>query len=537
MQRTVGTTVVEGLLIDWAVTHSAPGPQVPVSLLDDRQVAAELDRLQRDRARTTAREAELILRLAELRPDVDDPPPGSPGARARSSSRVTDLEFPGVSEFFVDEVAHSINLGRGTAAFRARRAWTWRENLPATYAALRDGRIDERRAGVLADALQHIAPELARAVESDVLPQALDLAPAALRRRALALLTELDTDAVDTRREEAERAADVRVADAGDGMATLTADLRAEDATACFDVIDQLAHMARSDGDARPIGQLRGDVLSMLVLRPADHGLADVHAQVTVTACLEGLERRTDYPDLEIVVVDNGSVDPRALTLLDEARGRGVRVLRVDEPFNFSRLCNLGAEQGTGEILALVNNDVEPLAEGWLRSMVAQAQRADVGAVGALLLYEDRSVQHAGIALGPGDGAIHPWRGLAEGRIEAEPRVALAGARSAVTAACLAVRRDRYLAVGGMDETAFPVTLNDVDLCLKLNARGWRTLYEPAARLLHLEGRTRPADAVAQERPRRARELRAFRERWAEALKDDPFYSPALDREGRGGPR
>jgi hypothetical protein len=290
MQRTVGTTVVEGLLIDWAVTHSAPGPQVPVSLLDDRQVAAELDRLQRDRARTTAREAELILRLAELRPDVDDPPPGSPGARARSSSRVTDLEFPGVSEFFVDEVAHSINLGRGTAAFRARRAWTWRENLPATYAALRDGRIDERRAGVLADALQHIAPELARAVESDVLPQALDLAPAALRRRALALLTELDTDAVDTRREEAERAADVRVADAGDGMATLTADLRAEHAAACYDVIDQLAHMARSDGDARPIGQLRGDVLSMLVLRPADHGLADVRAQVTVTACLEGLE-------------------------------------------------------------------------------------------------------------------------------------------------------------------------------------------------------------------------------------------------------
>jgi hypothetical protein len=203
---------------------------------------------------------------------------------------VTDPEFPGVSEFFVDEVAHSINLGRGTAAFRARRAWTWRANLPATRAALRDGRIDERRAGVLADALQHTTPGLARAVEADVLPGACDLAPAALRRRALALLAELDADAVDTRREEAERAADVRVSDAGDGMAALTADLRADDAAACFDLIDQLAHMARSDGDPRPIGQLRAAVLSMLVLRPADHGLAGARVELTVTACLDGLE-------------------------------------------------------------------------------------------------------------------------------------------------------------------------------------------------------------------------------------------------------
>jgi hypothetical protein len=110
--------------------------------------------IQRNPARDAAREAELILRLAELRPDVDDRQPGSPGARSRSW-RKTDPELAGVSEFFPDELAQVLNLGRGAATFRARRAHTWRENLPATFTALHRGRIDERRAGVLAEALQH----------------------------------------------------------------------------------------------------------------------------------------------------------------------------------------------------------------------------------------------------------------------------------------------------------------------------------------------------------------------------------------------
>ncbi len=256
-----------------------------------------------------------------------------------------------------------------------------------------------------------------------------------------------------------------------------------------------------------------------------------------LAACLTGLERDTEYPDLEIIVVDNGSEEAETLALLASARTRGVRVLQVDEPFNFSRLCNLGAAEATGDLLALVNNDVSPLDAHWLKAMAAQAVRPDVGAVGALLLYEDDTVQHAGIALGPGDGAIHPWRGLPAPAVAAEPAVALPSQRSAVTAACLVLRRELYRTVGGMDETNFPVTLNDVDLCLKIGSRGLRIVHEPRARLRHLEGRTRPPDAVAAERPRRARELAAFRARWAEIIADDPFYSPALDREGRGGLR
>ena len=289
MQRILGNSVVEGFLIDWAQIPSEPELRLPAAFLDDAGVAAELGRIQRNRARETAREAELIHRLAELRPDDDDPPPGTPGAR-RPGWRTTDPEFPGVSEFFPDELAHVLNLGRGTAAFRARRARTWRDNLPATLAALHRGEIDERRAGVLADVLQHTKPALARAVEAGLLPEAADLSLAELRRRALAALAELDAVAIGTRHEEAKRAADVRADATGDGMATLAADMTAPEAAACHAVIDTLAQMAKADGDPRPIGQIRAAIMAMLILRPADHGQPGVTVQLAVTATLEGLE-------------------------------------------------------------------------------------------------------------------------------------------------------------------------------------------------------------------------------------------------------
>ncbi|SOD97974.1 HNH endonuclease signature motif containing protein [Blastococcus haudaquaticus] len=289
MQRMSGTSVVEGVLIDWVLTQPESQPQLPVSWLDAEDVAAELERIQRNRARDTAREADLVLRLADLRPDVEDPPPGSPGTRSRTWRR-TDPEFPGVSEFFPDEVAHAMNVGRGTAAFRVRRAWTWRENLPVTFEALRHGEIDERRAGVLAEALQHTSPDLARAVEETVLPGARDLSLAALRREALARLAELDATAIEERHEQAKRAADVRRYDCGDGMVALATDLPADEAAACYDVIDQLAAMAKADGDPRPIGQIRSAIHSMLILRPADSGLPGVTVNLAVSATLEGLE-------------------------------------------------------------------------------------------------------------------------------------------------------------------------------------------------------------------------------------------------------
>jgi hypothetical protein len=291
-QRITTSSRLEGLLVGWLEAMPEPESHLPVAWLDDGQVAAELGRIQRDRARQAAREAELILRLAELRPDNDDPAPGTPGARRRTWRR-TAAEFDGVSEFFPDELAHAINLGRGTAAFRARRAFTWRDKLPATFAAMRRGTIDERRAGLLAEALQSVQADLARTVEAVVLPEADGLSLSALRRRVSEVLAELDAAAIDQRHEEAKAAADVRVHDAGDGMAVLTGEMSAEDAAACHTVIDQLALLAKAAGDARPIGAIRSAVMAMRILRPDEAG-AGVTVNLTVTAALDGLEGTSD---------------------------------------------------------------------------------------------------------------------------------------------------------------------------------------------------------------------------------------------------
>ncbi|WP_138757921.1 HNH endonuclease signature motif containing protein [Modestobacter altitudinis] len=285
MQRLSGQSSIEGVLVDWVSVQAEPDPRLPAAWASDVQVAARLQQLERNRARDVAEEAELILRLAALRPDDDDPVPGSPGAPR--AWRRTDPEFPGVSEFFPREVGHALNLGRGTAAFRARRAFIWRDKLPATFALLRRGEIDERRAGKLAEVLAHAAPELTRQVEARLLPEASSLAPGKLGGRALELLAELDADAIEERQAEAEQAADVRAWPTANGMGVLAGDMTAEQAAACHAMIDQLAWMAKADGDDRPIGQIRAEVLRLLILRPADSGLPRITIDLTVTATLD----------------------------------------------------------------------------------------------------------------------------------------------------------------------------------------------------------------------------------------------------------
>src|SRR3954471_983677 len=173
------------------------------------RAAAALQLLQRKRARDAAAEAEFILRLAELCPDTDDPPPDHPGAKT-TYWRSARSEFPGVSEFFLDELGAVLGVGRGTAAHKAARAFTWRDGLPATFAALRRGEVDERRAQILADTLEHAPPALAGRVEAVVLPEATSLGFTALKERILALL-ELDPGSAEERRKLAEKNSDVWV--------------------------------------------------------------------------------------------------------------------------------------------------------------------------------------------------------------------------------------------------------------------------------------------------------------------------------------
>jgi hypothetical protein len=283
------------LLIDWVFPQSASAPRLPVSWLSDDELAVELQRVQQRRATDAAYEAELIMTLAGQRPAGDDPPPDSPGAR--KPGWAVDAGYDGVSEFFAAELSAVLNLGRGTASYRHARAHTWLTKLPATFAALQAGQLDERRATQLAEVLQHTSAEIAGRVEAALLGCANDLSVARLRARATEELLRLDAAAADERRAAAEKAADVHLyPSATDGRSTLAADLPTDEATECFDVVDQLARMLKADGDDRPIGVLRAHVLSLLVRRPADNGLPPVCANLTVTADLASLAGASSVP-------------------------------------------------------------------------------------------------------------------------------------------------------------------------------------------------------------------------------------------------
>ncbi len=278
-----------------AERHSRPN----LSGWSDELLATELQEVQRRRAADTAYEAELILALATARPATADPQPTSPGARRRgwATDRTPAENGSGISEFFPAELATVLNLGRGTASFRLGRALTWRDKLPATFAALAAGDLDERRASELADVLAHTTTEVAGQVETALLPEAPGLSVYKLRDRATELMLALDAAAADERRAEAAKAADVRLYPSPtDGRTVLAADLPTDEATECHDLVDQLAAMLKADGDDRPIGVLRAHVLSVLIRRPADSGLPDVRADVTITAALDALEGRNTTP-------------------------------------------------------------------------------------------------------------------------------------------------------------------------------------------------------------------------------------------------
>ncbi len=245
--------------------------------------------------------------------------------------------------------------------------------------------------------------------------------------------------------------------------------------------------------------------------------------------CLTGLER-TAYPDVEVIVVDNGSDDPATLAYLDGLDPVRYRVLRRPGPFNFSTLNNQAAAQAKGDLLCLLNNDVEVLAPNWLAIMAQQAMREEVGAVGACLLYPDRRIQHAGVVLGIGGGAAHAHRLLRPDEEGYFRRHALPQFVSAVTAACLMVQRQRFEAVGGLDEANFAVAFNDVDLCMRLNARGWQSFYEPRATLVHHESVSRGLDREPVGAARFAGELAALKAAWNTGECIDPFHHPQLNR-------
>jgi O-antigen biosynthesis protein len=245
--------------------------------------------------------------------------------------------------------------------------------------------------------------------------------------------------------------------------------------------------------------------------------------------CVESIVQRSTYPAFEIVIVDNGSDDPACLAWMQDAtKDPRISVRRDDSPFNFSALNNAAVADTRGDFIALVNNDIEVITPGWLEEMVSLAARPGIGAVGARLWYSDGTLQHGGVITGIGGGAGHAHKRLTREQPGLMGRAQRLQALSAVTAACLVVRREAYSAVGGLDEKAFVVAFNDIDFCLKLRAAGLRNLWTPFAELYHHESVSRGSDRHPSRKQRFERERAALQARWGATLARDPAYSPNL---------
>lgn len=248
-------------------------------------------------------------------------------------------------------------------------------------------------------------------------------------------------------------------------------------------------------------------------------------------SCLGGL-LSTRFPgEREIIVVDNDSREPRTKALFERLEAEDVRVIARPGPFNFAALINAGVASARGDLVCLLNNDVEITAPDWLLPMAALAVREDIGAVGARLLYPDGAIQHAGVALGIGDAAGHVDKGVKPVPGEFAPWHGETRTVSAVTAACLLVGRAKFVEVGGMDEETFAVDFNDVDLCLKLAARSWHTVYCAQATLVHHESRSRGKTHQGADLARFEKELAALRARWGTGAIADPHHSPLFRRQ------
>ncbi|SFI09276.1 glycosyltransferase [Bradyrhizobium sp. Gha] len=245
-------------------------------------------------------------------------------------------------------------------------------------------------------------------------------------------------------------------------------------------------------------------------------------------ACLSSIAPALADTRAKVLVADNDSSDPDMLEYLETIQRSGTGVLAVPGPFNFARINNLAVEACGSDDILLLNNDVRAMEATWLSEMRSRLADADVGAVGAMLLWPSSMIQHAGVALGPSFAAQH----IGNDRLVSDPgygdMLKVARECGSVTAACLLTRRSDYLAAGGLDELLFPVNFNDVDYCLKLRAQGKRIVWTPFARLYHDESASRGKDQRDDKASRFERELRNLRNKWGEHLLEDPYYNPNL---------
>lgn len=242
--------------------------------------------------------------------------------------------------------------------------------------------------------------------------------------------------------------------------------------------------------------------------------------------CIKSVVEKTTYESFEIIVVDNQSDDSDTLIFLESLKqNRIARVLSYDAPFNYSAINNYASKYANGELICLLNNDIEVIGSDWLGEMVSQAIRTEIGAVGALLYYPDDTIQHAGVIVGMSGCADHIYSGAMRGTEGMMHRACSVQNFSALTAACLVVRKSVFDGAGGFDELNLPVAFNDVDFCLRIMEQGYRNLWTPFAELYHHESATRGAENTQEKLSRLQGEISFMRFRWAHLMGYDPAFN------------
>ncbi len=275
---------------------------------------------------------------------------------------------------------------------------------------------------------------------------------------------------------------------------------------------------------------IAGDPMISVVIANKDH-------RKDLERCITSIMEKSTYENYEIIVVENGSGEPEIFEYYESLKEReNVRVVSFDcgGGFNYSAVNNFGVENARGDYILLLNNDTQVITVNWMEELLMYAQREDVGAVGAKLYYENKTIQHAGVVLGLGAHrtAGHSHYGQHRENLGYMGRLCYAQNVSAVTGACLLVKKKLFEEAGGLD-TGFAISLNDVDFCLKLRQMGLLNVFTPFAELYHFESISRGLDDQGEKAARYNSESERFREKWKEILeKGDPYYNPnfSLDR-------
>ncbi|MDK9694626.1 MAG: glycosyltransferase [Sulfurimonas sp.] len=248
-----------------------------------------------------------------------------------------------------------------------------------------------------------------------------------------------------------------------------------------------------------------------------------------LSKCIESIYAKTLYPNYEIIVIDNETTCKRTLNYFKKIKTyKNLTILEYRATFNYSAINNYAVAHAKGDVIVLMNNDAEVISQGWLIEMMQHVMREEIGAVGAKLYYDNDTVQHAGVILGLYGCAGHSHKHFLRDADGYFGRLKIIQNYSAVTAACLAVRKKLYEEVGGLEEEHLTVAFNDVDFCIKILQKGYRNLWTPYAELYHHESISRGANDTPQKKERAAKEVAYMRDKWLSQLQEDKMYNHNL---------